>query len=54
MINKIKNLFKKEEKFSCIIFDGKKMKYLTLTKNEIEELKKSPETKDWTITIEKK
>ncbi|CAM4019906.1 hypothetical protein ACLO_1313 [Arcobacter cloacae] len=48
MFETIKNLFKKEETFSCIIFDGKKMKYLDLTQKQIDKLKE--EHKDWTIT----
>ncbi len=38
MIEKIKNLFKKEETFSCIVFDGQKMKYLDLTQKQIDEI----------------
>ncbi len=49
MFNKIKELFKKEERFSCIIFDGKEMKYMDLTQKEIDEMKSNPKYKDWTI-----
>lgn len=40
MFKTIKNIFKKEERFSCIVWDGKKMRYLDLTKKEIEDMKK--------------
>ena len=48
MFETIKNLFKKEEVFSCIVFDGKIMKYLNLTQKQIDKLQE--ENKDWTIT----
>lgn len=38
MIEKIKSLFKKEETFSCVVFDGQKMKYLDLTQKEIDKI----------------
>jgi hypothetical protein len=31
MFEKIKNLFKKQEVFSCIVWDGKIIRYLDLT-----------------------
>lgn len=49
MLEKIKNIFKKEENFPCIIFDGKMMKYLDLTQKQIDEIKTNPKYKDWTI-----
>ena len=33
----IKNLFKKEKIFSCIVWDGKTMSYLNLSQKEIEK-----------------
>ena len=48
MLEAIKNLFKKEEIFSCIVFDGKIMKYLDLTQKQIDKLQE--ENKDWLIT----
>lgn len=48
MFENIKNLFKKEEVFSCIVFDGKIMKYLNLTQKQIDKLQE--ENKDWSIT----
>lgn len=48
MFEAIKNLFKKEEIFSCIVFDGKVIRYLDLTQKQIDKLKE--ENKDWTIT----
>lgn len=49
MFDKIKNIFKKEETFSCVIFDGKMMKYMDLTQKQIDEIKNDPKYKDWTI-----
>ena len=37
MIKKIKSLFKKET-FPCIVWDGKKMKYLDLTQKQIDKM----------------
>lgn len=48
LFNNIKNLFKKQEFFSCLIFDGKSMKYLDLTQKQIDALSKK--NKHWTIT----
>ena len=48
MFEAIKNLFKKEETFSCIVFDGKVIRYLDLIQKQIDKLKE--ENKDWTIT----
>lgn len=48
MFEKIKNLFKKQEVFSCIVWDGKVIKYLDLTQKQIEKLEKT--NKNWTIT----
>lgn len=48
MFENIKNLFKKEEVFSCIVFDGKIMKYLNLTQKQIDKLQE--DNKDWIIT----
>ena len=38
MFEKIKNLFKKEETFPCIVWDGKIMRYLTLTQKQIDKM----------------
>jgi len=48
MFDTIKSLFKKEEVFSCIVFDGKIMKYLNLTQKQIDKLQE--DNKDWIIT----
>ena len=48
MLEFLKKLVQKEETFSCIVFDGKTMKYLKLTQKEIDKLKL--ENKDWVIT----
>mgnify|MGYP000019228100 FL=1 len=49
MFEKIKSLFKKET-FPCIVWDGKRMKYLDLTQKQIDKFKTDPIYKDWTIT----
>ena len=38
MLNKIKSLFKKQKTFSCIVWDGKIMRYLTLTQKQIDKM----------------
>ena len=48
MFEAIKNLFKKQETFPCIIWDGKIMKYLALSQKLIDKLLEK--NKDWTIT----
>lgn len=48
MFEKIKNLFKKQEVFPCIVWDGKIIKYLDLTQKQIEKLEKT--NTNWTIT----
>uniref|UniRef100_UPI0040481C1F hypothetical protein n=1 Tax=Aliarcobacter sp. TaxID=2321116 RepID=UPI0040481C1F len=50
MFEKIKNLFKKEKTFPCIVWDGKIMRYLDLTQKQIDEMSNSKEYKDWKIT----
>ena len=49
MLNKIKSLFKKQKTFSCIIWDGKIMRYLDLTQKQIDKMQTSPKYKDWKI-----
>lgn len=39
MFEKIKNLLKKET-FSCIVWDGKVIRYLELTQKQIDEMSK--------------
>lgn len=39
MLKKIKNFFKKES-FPCIVWDGKIMRYLTLSQKQIDEMNK--------------
>lgn len=39
MLKKIKNFFKKES-FPCIVWDGKIMRYLTLTQKQIDKMNK--------------
>ncbi|MFK2821833.1 hypothetical protein [Arcobacter sp. YIC-80] len=50
MFEKIKEFFKEEEKFPCIIWDGKMMKYLDLSQKEIDNIKNNPKYKNWTVT----
>ncbi len=50
MFDKIKNFFKEEERFPCIIWDGKTMKYLDLTQKEIDKMQTSPQNEGWIIT----
>lgn len=50
----LKNILKKQEKYSCIIFDGLTMRYQNMTKEEIELFKNKDEHKNWTLTINEK
>jgi hypothetical protein len=50
---KIKSIFVKKETFPCIIWDGKKMSYLNLSKEQIENIEKDPKCSDWIVTIDK-
>ena len=38
MFEKIKDLFKKQEVFPCIVWDGKIIRYLDLTQKQIDEM----------------
>ncbi len=48
MFGKIRNLFKKQETFPCIIWDGKIIKYLDLTQKQIDKMQEK--NKNWMIT----
>ena len=50
MFEKIKEFFKEEEKFPCIVWDGKMMKYLDLTQKEIDKINNDPKYEGWTAT----
>lgn len=50
-IENLKNIFKKEKTFECIIWDGKTMKYQDLTQKQIDAISNNPEYKDWTVTL---
>lgn len=50
MFEKIKNFFKEEEKFECIVWDGKEMKYLDLTQKQIDEINNDPKYEGWSAT----
>ena len=39
MFEKIKDLFKKQEVFPCIVWDGKIIRYLDLTQKQIDEMR---------------
>jgi len=49
MFEKIKKLFKKET-FSCIVWDGKIIRYLDLTQKQIDEINNSDKHKGWSVT----
>ena len=49
MFEKIKNLFKKET-FTCIVWDGKVIKYWDLTQKKIDEINNSDKYKGWSVT----
>jgi len=51
MLEKIKKLFNKEEKFPCIVWDGKTMSYPHLTQKQIDEIKTLPKYKNWHVTL---
>lgn len=53
MFEKIKSIFKKEDTFACIVFDGKKMSYPHLTKKQIEEIQNDPNKKNWNVTLKR-
>lgn len=47
MFENIKKLFKKEERYPCIVWDGKKMSYPSLTQKEIDEINNAPKYEGW-------
>ena len=47
MFEKIKKLFKKEPTFECIVWDGKKMSYLSLTQKQMDEINNDPKYEGW-------
>jgi hypothetical protein len=48
----IKSFFIKEETFPCIVWDGKKMSYPSLTKTQIKEIETEPKYRAWIVTID--
>ena len=50
-LESIKNIFRKEKTFECIIWDGKTMKYQDLTQKQIDKFKTNEENKNCTITL---
>ncbi len=53
MFDKIKNIFKKEKTYECIVFDGKKMSYPNLTKKQIEKIENDPKYEAWSVTLKR-
>lgn len=47
MFESIKKIFKKEPKIPCIVWDGKKISYLSLTKKRMDEINNSKEYEGW-------
>ncbi|AXH15229.1 hypothetical protein [Malaciobacter mytili] len=50
MLKKLLSIFKKKT-YPCIVWDGKCMKYLDLTKKQIEEFRTLPKYKNYSVTI---
>ena len=48
----IKSLFIKEKTFPCIVWDGKKMSYPSLTIKQIKEIEESPKFESWSVMID--
>lgn len=53
MFDKIKAIFKKEQTFACIVWNGKTMSYPTLTQKEIDEINNNPKYEGWSVTLQK-
>ncbi|WP_174247206.1 hypothetical protein [Arcobacter sp. LA11] len=53
MFENIKKLFRKEETFPCIVWDGKTMSYPHLTQKQIDDINTKPEYKGWIVTLKK-
>lgn len=51
MFEKIKNIFRKEKTFECIVWDGKTMSYPHLTQKQIDEINTLPKYKDWIVRL---
>mgnify|MGYP001339482752 CR=1 FL=1 len=54
MLKKLISIFKKEERFDCIVWDGKTMSYPSLTQKQIDEINKDPKRKNWIVTLKEK
>lgn len=50
--NILKSFFIKEKKIPCIIWDGKKMSYQSLTNSKIKEIENSDKYEGWSVTID--
>lgn len=53
MFKKLINIFKKEETFPCIVWNGKTMSYPNLTKEQIDEINTDPKYEGWIVTLKK-
>ncbi len=50
MFDKFIDIFKKTERFPCIVWDGKMMKYLDLTQKEIDDINTLPKYEGWSVS----
>jgi len=46
----LKNIFKKEKVYYCLVWDGKIMNYMNLTQKQIDNMYKNSSNKDLLIT----
>ncbi|MGB6329466.1 MAG: hypothetical protein WBF48_11120 [Halarcobacter sp.] len=53
MFEKLISIFKKEETFPCIVWDGKTMSYPHLTQKQIDEINHDPKYENWIVTLKK-
>ncbi|XPV70154.1 MAG: hypothetical protein ACNI25_06155 [Halarcobacter sp.] len=51
MFEKFKKLFKKEQTFECIVWDGKTMSYPHLTQKQIDEINSLEKYKNWKVIL---
>jgi hypothetical protein len=51
MLKKITAWFKKEKTYECIVFDGKKMSYPSLTQKQIDDINTLPQYKHWKVQL---
>lgn len=51
MFTAVKKWFIKEKTYECIVFDGEKMSYPSLTDKQINEIKTLPQYKNWVVRL---